>query len=60
MKAIQKGEMIEAKFNLNKSDFFLFDFSKLVYIAQKKSIFYVLNIGNYIENELTDVTLLKY
>jgi len=60
VKAIQKGELIEAKFNLNKSDFFLFDFSKLVYIAQKKSIFYVLNIGNYIENELTDVTLLKY
>ena len=57
--AIQKGEMIEAKFNLNKSDFFLFDFTKLVYLEQKKSTFYILSIGNYIENETTDITLLK-
>jgi hypothetical protein len=59
VKAIQRGEILECKMNLNKSDFFLFDFSKLVYIKQKKSIYYVLNIGNYIENELTDVRLLK-
>jgi len=57
--AIQKGEIIEAKFNLNKSDFFLFDFTKLVYLEQKKSTFYILSIGNYIENETTDITLLK-
>lgn len=57
--AIQRGEIIETKFNLNKSDFFLFDFTKLIYLQQKKSIFYVLNIGNYTDNELTDVTLLK-
>ena len=59
IKAIQRGEIMEASFNLNKSDFFLFDFTKLVYLQQKKSIFYVLNINNYSENELTDVTLLK-
>ncbi len=59
VKAIQRGEIIEAKFNLNKSDFFLFDFTKLVYLSQKKSVFYVLNIGNYSDDELTDVILLK-
>lgn len=57
--AIQRGEITEAKFNLNKSDFFLFDFTKLVYLQQKKSVFYVLSIGNYSDNELTDVILLK-
>ena len=57
--AIQRGEMIDAKFNLNKSDYFLFDFTKLVYLQQKKSTFYVLNVGNYSDNELTDVKLLK-
>jgi hypothetical protein len=59
VKAIQRGEILECKINLNKSDFFLFDFTKLVYIKQNKSIYYVLNIGNYIENELTDIRLLK-
>ena len=57
--AIQKGEITESKFNLNKSDFFLFDFTKLIYLQQKKSIFYVLNVGNYSDNELTDLILLK-
>lgn len=57
--AIQRGEITESKFNLNKSDFFLFDFTKLIYLKQKKSVFYVLNVGNYSDNELTDVTLLK-
>ena len=57
--AIQRGEITEAKFNLNKSDFFLFDFTKLIYLQQKKSIFYVLNVGNYSDNELTDLILLK-
>ncbi len=57
--AIQRGEIIEAKFNINKSDFFLFDFTKLVYLQQKKSVFYVLDIGDYSENELTNITLLK-
>ncbi len=57
--AIQRGEITESKFNLNKSDYFLFDFTKLVYLQQKKSVFYVLNVGNYSDNELTDVKLLK-
>jgi len=57
--AVQRGELLECKMNLNKSDFFLFDFTKLIYLKQKKSIFYVLNIGNYIENELTELLLLK-
>ena len=57
--AIQRGEITESKFNLNKSNYFLFDFTKLVYLQQKQSVFYVLNIGNYSDNELTDITLLK-
>lgn len=57
--AIQKGEVFDVRMNLNKSDFFLFDFSKLVYISQKQSIFYVLAINNYSDNELTEVILLK-
>lgn len=57
--AIQRGEIIEASFNLNKSDFFLFDFTKLIYLQQKKSVFYVLEIKDYSENELTDLILLK-
>jgi hypothetical protein len=57
--AIQRGEITESKFNLNKSDYFLFDFIKLIYLQQKQSVFYVLNIGNYSDNELTDITLLK-
>ena len=57
--AIQRGEITESKFNLNKSDFFLFNFTKLIYLQQKKSVFYVLNVGNYSDNELTDITLLK-
>jgi len=59
LNAVKKGEMIECKFNLNKSDFFLFDFTRLVYLLQKKSVFYVLKIGNYTDGKLTDVTLLK-
>lgn len=57
--AIQRGEIMEANFNLNKSDFFLFDFTKLVYLQQKKSIYYALNVNDYSENELTSVILLK-
>lgn len=59
VKAIQRGEITEAKFNLNKSDYFLFDFTKLIYLKQKKSVFYILRIGNFSENELSDVILLK-
>jgi hypothetical protein len=59
VKAVQRGELVEAEFNLNKSDFFLFDFTKLIYLNQKKSTFYVLGINNYTENDKTDVTLLR-
>jgi hypothetical protein len=57
--AIQNGEILKADFNLNKSDFFLFDFKNLVYLQQKKSIFYILAINNYTEGGLTEVILLK-
>lgn len=57
--AIQRGELFDCRFNLNKSDFFLFDFTKLVYLQQKKSVFYVLRINDYSEDELTEVFLLK-
>ena len=58
--AIQRGEVIKAMFNLNKSDFFLFDFTQLIYLEQKNSTFYVIRIGEYSENEATEVTLLKF
>jgi hypothetical protein len=57
--AINRGETTESNFNLNKSDYFLFDFTKLAYLEQKKSVFYVLSLSDYSENELTSVTLLK-
>jgi hypothetical protein len=59
IKAIQKGELFTAGFNLNKSDFFLFDFTKLVYLQQKQSVFYVLGVNNYSEDDITEVILLK-
>jgi len=59
VKAIQRGEFMTAKFNLNKSDYFLFDFNQMIYSDQKKSIFYVIELSNYSENELTEVKLLK-
>ena len=59
IKAIQKGSIIEANFILNKSDYFNFDFTKLVYISQLKATYYVLNIDSYIENEETKLILLK-
>lgn len=57
--AIQRGEISETKFNINKSDFFLFNFIKLIYLQQKESVYYVLGINNYSDNELTDIILLK-
>jgi hypothetical protein len=42
--AIQNGAVITANFNLNKSDFFLFDFTKSVYIDQLNSNFYQLTL----------------
>ncbi len=57
--AIQRGEITDSKFNINKSDYFLFDFTKLVYLQQKRSTFYVLSVSNYSENELTNIILLK-
>lgn len=58
--AIQKGEIIKAKFDLNKSDFFLFDFLHLIYLGNNfKSTFYVLDIQNYMEGEETTLILLK-
>lgn len=59
IRAIQKGSIIEANFILNKSDYFNFDFTKLVYINQLKATYYVLNIDSYIENEETKLILLK-
>jgi hypothetical protein len=59
VKAIQNGELFEYTFNLNKSDFFLFDFKKLVYLQQKDSVFYVLGLSDFAENRDTKVLLLK-
>jgi hypothetical protein len=59
LNAVRRGEIVECRFNLNKSDFFLFDFTKLVFLSQKKSTFYVLRIGNYTDGQPTDVVLLK-
>jgi len=60
IKAIQRGEIFESKFNLNKSDYFNFDFTKLIYISSKKSIFYCLGISDYSENEMCTIQLLKF
>lgn len=59
IQAIQNGTIISAKFNLNKSDYFLFKFTKFVYLQQKESVFYCLGLSDYSENELTEVILLK-
>lgn len=57
--AIQKGIVMECRINLNKSDFFLFDFNQLIYIEQKKSNFYCLRITEYIEGRASKCLLLK-
>lgn len=57
--AIQKGTILIAQFNLNKSDYFLFNFKKFVYLQQKESVFYCLGLSDFAENELTEVILLK-
>ena len=57
--ALEKGVIIECKLNLNKSDFLLFDFTQPIYIEQLKSSFFVLDLGSYIENRESSVTLLK-
>lgn len=59
IKAIQNGTIIIAQFNLNKSDYFLFNFKKFVYLQQKESVFYCLGLSDFSENELTEVILLK-
>lgn len=59
IKAIQKGEVFDADFYLSKSDYYNFDFTKLIYIEQLQTTFYVLEINNYIENENTSLKLLK-
>ena len=58
--AIKKGVIFDVRISMNRSDYFLFDFTKLAYIKQLKSTFFVLSISDYSEGELTEVTLLKY
>lgn len=52
--------VLEADFNLNRTDFFTFDFTKTVYIKKFKSTFLVLSINEYIEGKPSKVRLLKY
>jgi hypothetical protein len=59
LNAIKQGKLFEANFNLNKSDFFLFDFTKLIYVKQLKSTFYLLEIGEYSEGEVCKLLILK-
>ncbi len=59
LNAIKKGVILEAEFDLTKTDFFTFDFTKQIYISQLKSTFYVLRIQDYSEHNLTKLILLK-
>lgn len=59
VEAIQKGEIIEAQFILNNSDFFDFKFLNLVYIKQLKSTYYIIDINGFIDNEPSKLILLK-
>jgi len=59
IQAIQKNKFFESVFNLNKSDFYNFDFTRLIYVEQLKSNFYVISFDGYFENEPTKLILLK-
>jgi hypothetical protein len=59
LEAIKKLIIIECLVSLNKSDYFNFDFKRLVYFEQLQSSFYVLNISNYAEGRESKVKLLK-
>lgn len=59
IKALRKGEIIEAEFYLTKTDYYNFDFNKLIYISQLNSTFYVIEINGYKENDKTKLKLLK-
>lgn len=59
VKSVQRGELFKANFDLNKSDYFLFDFNNTIYLEQYQSSYYVIDINNYIEGEVSEVILLK-
>ena len=57
--AIKKGVIVTADFKLSKTDFFQFNFSRMIYVKQLKSTFYVIEISNYTEDKNTTLKLLK-
>jgi len=57
--ALKFSKVIECEFELNKTDFLTFDFSRLVYVEKLKSTFYVIAISNFIKGKKTKVKLLK-
>ena len=59
IEAIKIGRVLTANFNLNKSDFFLFRFNRMIYLEQKKATYYVISLSNYAEGNQTEVILLK-
>lgn len=57
--ALKESKVITAEFNLNKTDFLTFDFTRLIYLEQLKSTFYVIDIKDFIKGKTTKLTLLK-
>ena len=57
--SLNRTRVIQADFNLTKLDVISFDFTKLVYIEEFQSYFYVLPISQFRSNRKTKVTLLQ-
>jgi len=57
--ALKKGKLYDGRFLLNKTDFLSFDFTKPIYIKHLKSVFFVLDLGEYIEYRESTLILLK-
>ena len=57
--SLKRTRVIQADFNLTKLDVISFDFTKLIYIEEFQSYFYVLPISQFRPNRKTKVTLLQ-
>ena len=57
--AFDKPEFLKGVFNLKDVDFFRLDFEKPVFINSLGGTYLLLEVSNYIQNKLTECTLLK-
>ena len=60
IESLKRPRIIECEMNLNKLDVISFDFTKLIYIDNFKSYFYVLNIKDFEPSRVTTVRLLRF